>query len=382
MKTTLLKTLHALLILTTTLFCQFNTAQNTELFIPYYANGKWGYCDVNGNILIPPTYNNKTTFFFSFKGQDFAYVVNNDGRTILIDKNNNNLLPEDCFISNSPDISYLLKHGGLVESSSKKQGLYDYKKLKVTVPIVYDSIFDFNHQIIAKKKNKYWVINYNEYNEQYKQIQTDYIDLEILRNLELYIYKTSDKIYKDGEKGKREEITYEDYAALKKKDFETVVEEFIIESTEILGGGHKYFVNMKGSDEINKTPDNNEIKVIKNIGFSKRMYEKKCGYKELNIVQKGDKIGITDENMNLILPIAYDEIQFDYYYSKRIVYIKKGDLVGLKFLMDPCHLIEPNYDSIEVVTFIPEKDFYIFLVKKNNINLYVGENGIEFFKLD
>ncbi len=379
MKTTLLKTLHALLILTTTLFCQFSTAQNTELFIPYYANGKWGYCDVNGNILIPTTYNNKTTFFFSFKGQDFAYVVNNDGRTILIDKNNNNLLPEDCFISDFPGISYFLKHGTsrLVESSSKKQGLYDYEKLKVTVPIVYDSIFDFNYQIIAKKKNKYWEINDNE---QYEQIQTDYIDLEILRNLELYIYKTSDKIYKDGEKGKREEITYEDYAVLKKKDFETVVEETIIEATEIAGREHKYFVNIKGSDEINKTPDINEIKVIENIGFFKKIYEKRCGYKELNIVQKGGKVGITDENMNLILPIAYDELQFDY--SKKIVYIKKGDLVGMKFLIDPCHLIEPNYDSIEGITFIQKKDFYIFLVKKNNINLYVGENGIEFFKLD
>lgn len=377
MKTKSLKTISIFLIITASLFCEASMAQNTELFIPYYDNNKWGYCDIDGNILITPSYK-KTNFFKSYKEEPFAYVLNMDNKTILIDKNNNNLLPEDCFISDFPDIAYILKNGTpkLVESSSKKQGLYDLEKRKVTVPMIYDSIFRFDHKTIAKKKNKYWLIN-----EQQELVKTDYTDLEILWNVKLYIYKTKDKVFRVDTKEKKEEISLKDYENLKAKDAE-IVEETVIEAREEKSMEYDYAVEIKKSNKKSEITNYDEIKMIEKIDFVKNgVYEKRCS-KVLNIVQKGAKIGITDENKNLVVPIAYDKIKFNY--SKTLVYLKKNDLVGLKFLLDKCVLIDPKYDSIDDIytNFRHNESFKILWVKKNNMTLYVGQNGVEYFKLD
>ena len=68
----------------------------SQTLIPYYDQGQYGYCDLDGTVKIPPIYD-EVAFFSS----DAIAIVSKDGRKMIIDKNGSALssYPGDTEIS-------------------------------------------------------------------------------------------------------------------------------------------------------------------------------------------------------------------------------------------------------------------------------------------
>lgn len=106
--------------------CCFAQSRYPDL-IPYYDNGKWGYCDSNKQILIEPGWDN-AEFFSNGKARvKLGHIVS------LIDNSGEYIIPPSRGWNGSPYTYFFNAR----DTANKKTGIIDTNN-NVVIPIVYD----------------------------------------------------------------------------------------------------------------------------------------------------------------------------------------------------------------------------------------------------
>lgn len=363
----------------TSLISQTKTDLPSHLLIPYNDHGKWGWCDTLGNIIIEPQF--KWVGFFDKNGR--TKVETNFGFNFY-KINEGLLIPEELAIEETikGDIY-------LVRDSTTTFGVYSITDQKLLVPI---SIL--NYYIPQAKSGCDFILFRKTYNGEYKLFNTtsktiEPTDIISIKNYEEKtdhsgpfggygekkdFFKHTDQTYSTIEKGKLVKTTFDSSKWM------------------IMGKYDEWYGSASSSDDTHlhsgsfrpmKTTD-----TLKTYKFPlvtlKSTSNANCRNLSIQAIQKNKKIGLIDEQGNSILPVKYDWITIDN---------KSGEVwIGLKGkvgLLLPCannSIIEPKYRSLIYSghkLIISEKNsFKIYKVKINKETVYVGQNGIEYFKLD
>ena len=157
---------------------KLKTCETTPEIIPFLKNGKTGYCDKNGNILIEPKFDYAGTFSFQFEldisnnakefaTKEYATVVLS-GKEHRIDKTGNIVLNfDDVDFRDSSCCPEVIRENKIIITEEKGKKTYSVVNngLVVIKPNSYDLIkyiylIDNNSDyFLVEKNNKFGVIN-------------------------------------------------------------------------------------------------------------------------------------------------------------------------------------------------------------------------------
>ena len=157
---------------------KLKTCETTPEIIPFLKNGKTGYCDKNGNILIEPKFDYAGTFSFDFQlyisknakefgTKEYATVVLS-GKEHRIDKAGNVVLNfDDVVYTESSCCPEIIRENKIITTEEKGKKTYSVVNNEVVIikPNLYDLIeyiylIDTNSDyFLVKKNNKFGVVN-------------------------------------------------------------------------------------------------------------------------------------------------------------------------------------------------------------------------------
>jgi hypothetical protein len=382
------------------LFSQFAFSQN----IPYYEAGKWGFATTDGNIVIPCNY--EEVDFYSTdnlamvkKGNKYGYI-NDKGKIVIpieYDKCNR---------------TYEVRHGSHSISIIRNPEIHLNYSL-------YPSDINYNRYIVSKN-NRYGVLHYTEDKIEIL-VPLEYLKIQYdpVKKIFHCKNKTGDKYYDtNGQLANNaternsffEEDLMLDMSSSNKK---TIIAKIgnkvgVIEQARTSKGiSNDTIVSIKYDDIIMEkyNPDDftyNEIfgvksgnkwgiigrkdKVILPIRYDSIDYDLSMVYKSkgIYVVKNNAKWGILskkDENLeeiSILLPFKYTSISKLYYAYLLVQIESKCQVFSInteKLLSDKAYpsLTKYQYESVD--------GFYIFqTVNSKGQTVYVGENGVEFFK--
>lgn len=104
----------------------------------------------------------------------------------------------------------------------------------------------------------------------------------------------------------------------------------------------------------------------------------------MHVISENNLLGIVNEKNETLLPCIYDDIEF--FGGGRYAHLHKKGKVGIKDFFGTYNTLEPKYESIgyDILTITGNNSakFNLYTVKVSGQNVYVGENGIEFFNFD
>ena len=116
---------------------------DTDGYLPHKENGKWGFTDSDGNVLIPFEYDEVSVF------KDGLAAVEKDDKIGFIDKYGNVVVPI------SYDYASDFNNGLAKVSVDGKYGIINTEGNAV-VPVIYDDVHDFKERLAAVRKKKKW----------------------------------------------------------------------------------------------------------------------------------------------------------------------------------------------------------------------------------
>jgi hypothetical protein len=377
--------------------------------IPYCQKGKWGFAARNGKITIPCLY--ESVDFFS---DDNLAKVKKSGKFGYINKAGATVVPfeyDDCFRV------YDVYHG---EHSVG---------IKYNPEIHLNRDFDFedarNNRYIVAKSNKYGVISLLD-GKRKMLIPLSYSKIQFDPNTKTFHCSNNTTTQFFDTNGQK--LTQEQVNSIERVEYSGIAD---------FGGDGNW---------PSVTAVNGKVGVIlkKTMSWSRVVYDTLVpivydevitdqfdkdyipGYDVFG-VRVGDQWGIVDDKKNVLLPIAYDSVNFTLSKEfrhwapfKRTFVAKKNDhwgILGMKdvkidslttllpfeydgmrkiyysyllverenkiqiFSMDTYTLIsDKKYASVAKYEYETVNDFTLFLVtNKSGQTVYLGENGVEFF---
>jgi hypothetical protein len=387
--TRLFLTTTILLILTGsfTLSAQKATYE-ANLLIPYNDDGKWGWSDTLGNVLIKPKYK-EAGFFYKQRSSNnyhFARVKTKVGRNFHVENkglliNKKYAVAKGYRITNLPDSttqdnSFTLY---LVQCKKKKTGIYSTTRGKLILAAKYDTINEYGlrERIILVKTKEASTFQYFDLKNhtltntgitkisKYKEP-----DLKTVRGRKFTIAHYQDKSIKLLTNGEMRPFEFNP-----EKEYKDITNDY----------GPDMEFDDAGMETLTFKVDNDlpagKEKTVRTFNYNKYgSFTDKYGFRELVVVQKGNKLGIINEKGEAILPFEYDK----FVYNQMDNYIKlyKGDKAGLKILFTTYPMIEAKYDTINYYFQLrvnPTWSFALFKVTKGDKEGLVGENGLEYF---
>ncbi len=373
-----------LLILLSNLFY----SQKSKILIPFLEKNKWGFSDTLGVIKVKPFVDEMIPLFINEESKS-RFKIKKNGRINIIDENLRNILPQnnsyqDVFVNveRSIDIYYVKKNNNL--------GVFYYTK--EIIPTQYD--------IITMGSNKSFVVykNYKRglYNSKGKMIIPPVFN---------YIGSSqSESDYKNGKYAWRaidsnnvEHKYFDIDIEKKKKNFDIPLpppqnNNNFSQNTRVIDSLKNNHNKIEVLDWINIALINEngkweafdliKQKLINNLKYDEIKYLTTIQGKHLFKIKNNSKYGISDSEGNNLLEISYDNIEIA---DWGIILIERNKRQGVfQRILSTYPNIEPKYLNIEKYYEIPVNKNWVFTLYKakleNGNEIYVGENGIEYFR--
>ena len=352
--------------------------------VPYRKGTLWGYANIWGDILIEPQYDSANFFYQTAlsdldsyralikKGNSF-YVINSDNQILSHPYKN-------AEVVDPYDTEFVFFE---VTSNDNKRGVF-FKDQLILEPI-YDEVEADNQYIKVKREEKYGVVDYNGT----FVIPLDYDAIEAVTDEEESRLLTHWDITLNGETS-RQSIVINAGIGITSEDifddefFSTMVTSITKESNILkrISNGDKHgVVLLKSNKEIK--PEYDAIEVAYRILYDEPKQVKDynaMGQKMLFIVENDGKLGLIDEDSNVVLPTEMDRLTNNGY---DVFELQKNEQKGM-YNHSKKALFFTNYDDIAFPEFIDlsaKEDYRIYKIKKKNGHIdYIGENGIKYYE--
>jgi hypothetical protein len=350
-----------------------------ERLIPYRIKDKWGYSDIQGKLIIPVQYDSANLFYEdNYLKQNLAIVLFK-GKSLLINERNEKIIPPIYesirLVGSYPD--YVNE---IIAKKNNKYGVIDYSN-KVLIPFSYDTIIENDNIVdrrefidryyfLAKKKNKYFTIKkgiaeeitQDEYNaiEVYNDENIDF-SMDNPRppkydeDRSFYLRENQLRIVDNN----KEMI---DSIGLKGRTIYHRESDVI----EVYKNGK---VGLVMFDELLK-PKIEKIILPDYDSILSIVLKSDNDSKPIILARKNNKITVIDMEGNILLQPIYDG--FDYFDEYKI-YTKDKNKMGL-FMFDREFEIKPKYE------YLRWEASDILKVKSNGKFGYIHSNGFEYFK--
>jgi WG containing repeat len=383
----------------------FSQTINSEILIPYKIKNLWGYSDTMGNILLQPQYD--SVGFYEKSTIEFA-IFKHDGKYGTLNKEMRVVIKNDYATFKIQNPNYVIC------GSKNALGLLTLQN-KIIAPFEFDKIEYYSNTLfLVKKDNKSGLFNIDGQKiaeEIYVEFTSDYnystgIDdiYGVIGQDEFLINLDGTRIFK-GPVKKHESMNVRvaedmpnrkpDYSispklmrqfeALKKS--QQLTECFFERSFGYSDPASKmyqyYVVGKKGKVALWNVDlniiDDDFYDEIYDVSYALDAKENRY---ERRIVKKDSKWGIITNEGKVICDFQFDTFEnYEHYESLAKVSIngKKGIYLYNSFYQ----IISCKYDSINIFKTIPVHSnwsFLVFKVKKGDLEGYVGENGVEYFK--
>lgn len=259
-----------------------------EGWIRIKKNGKYGYINNQGEIIVPPIY--KTIDPFGREFENYALVMNKKGKFGLIDRNGKEVVSPKCFYFNKSEEEknwificvkekpFVFKHGYLDENFNE------------VIPPIYDLLYDFDAELegLAKvrKDKKFGYINRN--NEEVIPIVYDVLTEFGVFNNDRALVK------KDGKYGfinKKGEVV----VPIKYSLIDYFDEEYNgIKMKKVYLDKYQGFIDINGNEFISPVYD--------------EVYSRKIADKDYFFPVKDKKVGLISPEGEVIVSPKYDKI--------------------------------------------------------------------------
>ena len=414
-------------IITLPIFAQ---AQFNKYPIPYRKGDKWGYCDEDKNMIIEPIYDKASLFWHEevpIKGLTpntmYISAVEKDGKKGYIDHNGKVLLSPTYPVAYlksfyEKDKSISTKYV-FVQNDEDKVGLISFDgKNRVILPVEYDKIdLSITTLAFAKKGDNYYKIHP-------LTGEKESISYDIYRDETAY-FTWDDRDYAiDGPKKYYKTLSTKEIVAFKEQHqatFDELESQPILQVNEASSGYYKISKNGKYGvirlsqlkreqltiyiapiyDEILAIYQNDKnqysevdyivVKKDGKVGIVNEFQQTVVPFEYENIftnqymrkdywiVEKNNQAGVISNKNEVIVPMEYDKLKWYNYYT---VITKKNDKKGWIDFQDK-YTISPKYDAIsKVVDFKNDRsNFYeLFEVTINGKKGYINRFGVEYFE--
>jgi hypothetical protein len=358
----------------------------SQFFIPFNDHGKWGYCDTLGNIQIKPSLD-EAGFFRPYRMGDlavyYASVATKAGTNLML--SDGDLLLPKKYRMVKPILGLLPKEKDvpvfIVEKKGKhalyhpQEGLlskftFDEPNNYVTsreLLCLRDLKTKLYHQFIPEKRS-FKPTPYSEFMSTYirEESKWSYKLIGITPEADTFVYHNGtfvpftlsppidELIEEDPPEFEDTSIDGEPYVTLPSKSF--------LKETALA----------LQVDEVTESQDFGRNNVAKKYGFSK-----------LHVVRKGDKMGVLNEEGRIILPVSYDRVTLEDEGSQ--ARLELDGKVGRKIFFTHYPTIEPRFDQLRPSLSLRVTSRWLFTLFKGVIDgqeVYIGENGVEYFNLN
>jgi len=361
---------------------------NYLLLIPFNENNKWGWCDTLGNIVIEPQFKKTWGFTYNIVDQHkiySAFVKTEKGKSYYI-PNIGLVAPADYeILSWELGIPFIknetIRFYHIIKDKNKKIGVFESVRQKMVVSPQYDtsSRYAYREKIILLKENGKATFDYFSASggsiEDSDIEHVDHLSIRDQSKLSTHCCTTIVK-KKDGSVEKIYDGSFEPFQ--------------FVDSLKYKSELHlSYAIEMEEEELIpppgKKTEsDNQPDGILATHNYSQYgELPKRYGFTSLSIVRKNNKVGVVNELDEIIVPFEYDKILFRSNSTQAQLF--KDGKQGRKLFFTTYPLIEAKFDSIKEYRFLrvkPGWSFALFEIKIGDFIGYVGENGVEYFKLD
>ncbi len=343
--------------------------------IPYRKSNLWGFCDVWGNLLIEPQYDEADFFIcVDYYNPEFRAIVRKNDRFHLIDSENRILHSSDEEISDWDSLTGLTFH---LLRNNGKQGIFF--KNSVLLPPEYDEIKMDEDAFILYKGDKLGLYDFS--GKEIIPIQFDSIS-----------YQDDDEqtIVRQWKAIRGNSVSY---FSEPRSTAEISSDEVL---DEVLAQGMVSFV--KFEDELNYLRAENKIGIhilksgnripaeyddIKPVDLSnwdgESMVHSAEAGKRLFTVKQDDQYGLINEQNQLLIPLEMKTIET---FNRNIFYFTKDNKKGC-YLVKQNRMIAPEYETIawaHTIEVNNDEEFKILEVQYNGKKGFIGENNMKYFE--
>lgn len=355
--------LALLLLSTSAAFAQ--TDLSPKYYIPYFDHGKWGWCDTLGKVVVQPEF--ASCSFFESKGKYWVSDVTKENRNYEYVLGKGMLPVANCGLDHWQYVQLTDKNWWILRTKSHKLGIYDWGKQRFVLDTIARSIVvnETNLGFLCYKKENattFSVFNLKTQKSTQSDMTDDYFSVETSKT---YFRKSYDDKWHE----------------LSPKGAFVPTMDNVEEVYFAMDGDGDYAIEQIDSERTF------EYQVVSpstlNLGNGRIPYSTTRIRKVDYVVFKQDgKFGLMNlSNKSIVLENVYDFIDIDYK-NKHFLLIKDGKM-GLKLLGTVYSTIEPNYDFIteyRSIRISSRWSFVLFEVTLDGNKMYVGENGVEYFK--
>ena len=348
------------------------SAKSDLILVPYRLKNLWGYCDTSGKILIQPKFDsvslaNRGDFLFVSKRKK-KFMLNLKGKVLFgpFDTcghfgQGNGMPYSDKEVYNF----WLLNDGkaGILNTSGD-----------TIVPIIYDELYyslDYlqrKSKVVGKIGNTNYLISLS--------------DKEVVETPHPYkraVWEWNPDRPPDREKGFHVESGFSQMAYM----LDSVKLKYRFDSmVKITSLAFQYG---EGDLPFFKVYRNRKVGLWNTDIFVDPQYDDVLNLQLQNntiVVKRGRKYGAANIHGKLIIPFLYDELIHASAWSSTFI-TRVGNKYGAAIPGGVYTTIKNQYEKLSLSNAIDagkNRYFCIFKVKKNGMEGYVGENGIEYFK--
>ncbi len=299
-------------------------SSQTRVF-PFKENNKWGVIDENQKIIKEPFFDYIHFFDFHDSENAVSYVMQSL-RKGLIDRNGKIIIPTEY------DQIYVSKSLKTARLSNKRMvGIFNLKKKKIGIPLIYDLIITHEDEkyFSIKNLNEYGISDINhkiivpiKYESvEVLRLKNGIVNFKALLNNSFTFFDHNGKVIRKIVKEKNPPDEYIGTAFLD-ADF----------------SDNENF-NTIPPIKLNSNKLGNDVKLSRTIKNTKNG-------ERLGIIQKGWHYGIIDEECNLLAPIQYQEIKLDYLLPGLLLKGKNG-FYGWFSIEKKKVMLSTDYQKIE-----------------------------------
>jgi hypothetical protein len=359
------------------LFSCLNTSfaqYNPRFLIPYKSDKLWGWSDTLGNELIQPKYKGISYFSIDYSEKPLARLGNVTNGFIYVKPDGSLLFPENVkYISYDSD-KERLSEWTIVQDANVKKGIFSISLDKLVVPTVYEWIFLYNYE-----GRKYALLK--KESERHYQILNSKREIKKTKIVSFFTF--SDAVIYTDSRNRHGYLRGEEFEPMTKKEFNLKVPIITCYGSNPLNPPFAIPINCVSTSDMAER--NQSFKKITGKEFiHQKTY---CENRELSnttyyVVKENGTEGVFTQSGALVVPIKYDKIEFTED-TPGISLLNNGKY-GFMQLPVQFPVIEQKYNSplsFERILYGTKGEkFSIYKVKRNGNYVFVGQNGVEFFK--